>query len=123
MANFIDRLSAGEAPTWTLAALALVRPLALTLTVAIPGIGSFSVGLVAAFDRDRGLAMADASVRFLQGIPDGAWQLIAAVALGYFGAKTFEVVKSPAPPAGGNSPEEGGSVAVPANEGETSAAR
>lgn len=113
MSNFVDRLSGQQLTGIAGGLLAFVRPIALTMTIAIPAAGSFSVGLVALFSRTRAMDMADASVRFLQGIPDAAWTMIGAVAIGYFGAKTFEVTKAPPLPGGRVSPEDGGGAVLP----------
>lgn len=102
--NSID-FSRGELPGWLNNLVALARPVATTMTVAIAPIGAFSVGTVAYFDPKAADAMASASIKFLGGIPDAAWGAIVAIALGYTAAKTAEVVKAPAAPAGRTPPE------------------
>ena len=105
MTGLSDRIAGLELPVWLTQLVAVSRPLVVTMTVAIPAIGAASVGLVAMFDAPRALGMAAASTAFLQGVPDSAYGLIAALGLGYFGAKTYETVKAPPPPAGRASPE------------------
>jgi hypothetical protein len=99
--SFFDKidLSRGELPGWINNLVALARPLAITMTVSIAPMGAFSVGAVAYFDPKAADAMASASIKFLQGIPDAGWGAIVAIALGYTAAKTAEVVKhGPAKP-------------------------
>lgn len=98
-------LSRGELPGWLNNLVALTRPLALTMTVAIPSMGAFTVGVVASFSPKAATAMMEASTKFLQGIPDAGWGAIVAIALGYTASKTAEVIKAPAQPAGRPSPE------------------
>lgn len=107
-------LSRGELPGWLNNLVALTRPLALTMTVAIPSMGAFSVGIVATLWPKTAMAMVDASTKFLQGIPDAGWGAIVAIALGYTASKTAEVIKAPAPPAGRQSPEGEPTPAAPA---------
>lgn len=97
-------LAAGELPGWLNNMVALARPIAVTMTVAIPPIGAFSVGAVAFKWPEAANAMAEASVKFLQGIPDAAYAAITAIALGYTAAKSVEQVKKPAP---SPTPEQG----------------
>lgn len=97
--------SRGELPGWLNNLVALARPVATTMTVAIVPCGAFSVGTVAFFNPKAADAMATVSIKFIGGIPDAAWGAIVAIALGYTAAKTAEVVKAPAQPAGRPSPE------------------
>lgn len=107
MSFFELNLSRGELPPWINNLVALARPLAITMTVSIAPVGAFCVGLVAYFDPKAADAMASASIKFLQGIPDAGWGAIVAIALGYTAAKTAEVVKNgpPAAPAALPAPE------------------
>lgn len=84
----------GELPGWLNNLVALTRPLAMTMTVAIAPMGAFMCGLVAFFSPPRGEAMASASIRFLQGIPDAGYGAIVAIALGYTAVKSAEAVKA-----------------------------
>lgn len=94
MSFFELNLSRGELPPWINNLVALARPLAITMTVSIAPVGAFMVGAVAYFDPKAADAMASASIKFLQGIPDAGWGAIVAIALGYTAAKTAEVVKN-----------------------------
>lgn len=100
-------LAEGQLPPWLDQFVTITRPLATSALIAIPSIGAFTVGLVSFWDAAAGEAAAKNSVAFLAGIPDAAYTLIGAVALGYFGAKTAEVIKKPAPPSGDTPPETG----------------
>lgn len=94
----------GDVPPWLNNTVALTRPLAATMVVAIPALGAASVGFVSYFDPASGAAMALNSTDFLKGIPDAAYGAIVAIALGYTAGKTVEAVKAK-PPQG--SPEGG----------------
>jgi hypothetical protein len=98
-------LKHGELPGWLNNLVALARPAALTMTTAIPAAGAFTVGLLAFWWPIEADRMAAVSVKFLTGIPDAAWGAITAIALGYTAAKSAEVIRKPAPPAGAPSPE------------------
>lgn len=89
--------SRAELPGWINNLVALARPAALTMTVAIPSLGAFTVGTVAFKWPRTAMAMADASTSFLKGIPEAGWGAIVAIALGYTAAKTAEVMKTHAP--------------------------
>lgn len=97
-------LADGELPKWLQNAVALTRPLYTSALIAIPSVGALSVGAVGFFSEPRAMAMVHASTAFLVGIPDAAYGLIGAVALGYTASKSVEAVKAPAP-VGGKSPE------------------
>ena len=97
----------GDVPPWLNNTVALTRPLAATMVVAIPALGAFSVGMVTWFSPEAGAAMALNSTDFLKGIPDAAYGAIVAIALGYTAGKTVEAVKAKPPPAGQGSPESG----------------
>lgn len=99
MSFFELNLSRGDLPPWINNLVALARPLAITMTVSIAPVGAFMVGAVAYFDPKAADAMASASIKFLQGIPDAGWGAIVAIALGYTAAKTAEVVKNGPPQA------------------------
>lgn len=99
--------STGDVPPWLNNTVALTRPLAATMVVAIPALGAFSVGLITWMDAATGAAMAKNSTDFLQGIPDAAYGAIVAIALGYTAGKTVEAVKAKPPPLGQGSPESG----------------
>lgn len=64
--------------------------------MAIPTIGTATVGLVAAFSERRAMAMSRASIAFLSGIPDNVILLIGALATGYGLAKSVERIKGAA---------------------------
>lgn len=68
----------------------LIRPLSVAALMAIPTVGAAVVGLVAAVAPDRALVMAEASTRFLSGIPGDIVALIGFLAGGYGLAKTIE---------------------------------
>lgn len=68
----------------------LVRPLAVTMIVAIPAIGAFSVGVVTFFDAATGKAMAVNAGLFFNGIPGELYTLIGVIATGYIGFKSWE---------------------------------
>lgn len=95
--------SRGELPGWINNLVALTRPVALTMTVSIPAMGAFSVGMVATRWPQTAMNMSNASTSFLQGIPDAGWGAIVAIALGYTASKTAEVIKGRNP--GRASPE------------------
>lgn len=107
----LETIPLSELPDWLSNVVALTRPLALTLTVAIPSVGSAMVGTVAVVSYRTAQNMAAVSVQFLQGIPDAAWGAITAIALGYTAAKSAEVIKAAPPPVGRASPEAGGANA------------
>lgn len=81
-----------SAPAWLGATAKLIRPLCVGALMAIPTIGAASVGLAAIFDRDTALAMADASTRFLAGIPAEIVALIGFLAGGYTVARSAEKI-------------------------------
>lgn len=87
----------GKVPPWVAPMVAVARPLAATLLIFIPTVGAFTVGTIAAFSFDRAMNMAKAASAFLHGIPDPAYQVIAAVSIGYAGFKTVEAVKGKPP--------------------------
>jgi hypothetical protein len=116
--DVLGRLAAAELPAWLSNFIALTRPATTSAVIAIPAIGSFTVGIVAGFDPARGLDMANASVAFLKGIPDAAYGMITAISLGYAAAKTTEAVKAP-PPAAGSPPEQPAQLAPAAPAGRT----
>ncbi len=68
----------------------LIRPLCVGALMAIPTVGTASVGIVAALSPARAMAMAEASTRFLAGIPGDIVALIGFLAGGYGLAKTIE---------------------------------
>lgn len=80
---------AGLSPRLT-AIARMIRPLCVGALMAIPTLGPASVGLVAIVAPDRALAMAEASTRFLIGIPGDIVALIGFLAGGYGLAKTVE---------------------------------
>lgn len=80
------------APAWLGAMAKLIRPLCVGALMAIPTIGAASVGLVAIFSPSRALAMAEASTRFLGGIPGEIVALIAFLAGGYTVARSAEKI-------------------------------
>lgn len=107
--NFTD----GKLPPWVDNLVTVTRPLAVNALIAIPTLGAMMVGVVAGvFGEDKAMAMANASVAFLQGIPDALYALIGGTFLGYAGAKTTEAIKAPKP-VGGTDPEN---TASPTNE-------
>ena len=114
--NLFDKLdlSHGELPGWINNLVALTRPVALTMTVAMPPLGAATVGLVAFKYPQTAMAMARASSTFLQGIPTEGWAAVTAIALGYTASKTAEVIKAKAPPLGRASPEGEPQPAAPA---------
>lgn len=105
--RFLDRFdfSNGELPPWLPSFISLTRPIATTLTAMMVPLGAFTVGLVAAWAPESAMNMAEASTKFLHGLPDALYWLVGSIVLGYSASKTFEVVKAP-PPAGGRSPEK-----------------
>lgn len=104
--RFLDNFdfSNGQLPPWLAPLVSLTRPMATTLTAMIIPVGAASCGVVAAFSRDRALAMAEASGAFMQGVPEPLYYLVGIITTGYFGAKTAEAIKAPRP-VGGSSPE------------------
>lgn len=83
----------GDIPKWLQNVVGLARPAVVTMTVAIPSLGAFTVGMVAAVAPEAAMRMAMTSVIYLKGIPDAAWGAITAIALGYTVAKSTEMVK------------------------------
>lgn len=71
----------------------LIRPICVGALMAIPTLGTASVGVVSAIWPERGRAMAEASVLFLRGMPTDVVLLIGCLATGYGFAKTFETLK------------------------------
>lgn len=104
----IEGFDLAELPGWLRALVALARPGAVTMLVAIPAAGAFTVGAVAFWLPETAIAMAEASTTFLAGIPEPAWWVIATISVGYSVSKSAEVIKAPPPPAGRASPETGG---------------
>lgn len=98
-------LVSGDLPPWLTNFVSIARPLFVAGNVAIPVLGAFTVGLVSFIWPVQALTMVDASTKFLQGIPDAAYGMITALALGYIGAKSWETVKAPPPPKGRKAPE------------------
>ena len=99
-------LADGELPPWLNQFVSIARPLFTAGIVAIPCVGAFVVGTVAAIHFETAKNMVAASTTFLQGIPDAAYGAIVAVALGYSASKTVEAIKMPPPPAGAPPPEQ-----------------
>lgn len=90
----IDAVDLGaDAPAWLTSLTRMIRPISVGALMAIPTVGAATVGLVAAFDAPRGLAMAAASVAFLQGLPVDIVILIGTLATGYGFAKSIERIK------------------------------
>jgi hypothetical protein len=90
----LDAIDLGDAaPKWLSAAARLIRPLSVGALMAIPTLGTASVGIVAMFDEHRGMAMARASITFLGGLPGEIVILIGALATGYGVARTVEKLK------------------------------
>lgn len=90
----IDRVDLGAgAPTWLVAAARLIRPLSVGALMAIPTLGAATIGLVAMFDRTRAMAMADASVAFLAGLPTDIVLLIGTLGTGYGFARSIEKLR------------------------------
>ncbi len=81
-----------SAPAWLGATAKLIRPLCVGALMAIPTIGAASVGITAIFDRATALAMAEASTRFLVGIPTDIVALIGFLAGGYTVARSAEKI-------------------------------
>lgn len=79
-------------PRWLSAAAKLIRPLCVGALMAVPTVGAFTVGTVAIFNRATALAMAEASTRFLSGIPESIVALIAFLAGGYTVARSAEKI-------------------------------
>ena len=104
--DFLEKYADHDIPAWLGAFVAVARPLAVTNLICIPAFGAASVGVVSGFNEQAGLAMAKNSAAFMHGLPGELYWLIGSVSLGYFGAKTAEAIKKPAPPAGAPSPEE-----------------
>lgn len=82
----------GEAPAWLGATAKLIRPLCVGALMAIPTVGAASVGVVAMFSPATGLGMAEASTRFLAGIPGDIVALIGFLAGGYTLARSAEKI-------------------------------
>ncbi|MBX9881278.1 MAG: hypothetical protein K2X73_04825 [Sphingomonas sp.] len=87
-----DDLAEAEAPAWLGATAKLIRPLCVGALMAIPTVGAASVGIVAMFSPATALGMADASTRFLAGIPGDIVVLIGALAGGYTAARSAEKI-------------------------------
>lgn len=119
MAHF--DLAHGDVPPWLNNVVALTRPLTTSGIIAIPVMGGFMVGSVASFNYAAALHMADASTKFLQGIPDAGWGAIAAIALGYTASKGLEAVKAGRPQS--PSPEAGPNATAPPPDPEPAPAR
>lgn len=81
-----------EAPAWLGATAKLIRPLCVGALMAIPTVGAASVGIAAMFSPATGLAMAEASTRFLAGIPGDIVALIGFLAGGYTVARSAEKI-------------------------------
>jgi len=97
-------LTKGDLPPWLNQFVAITRPLGTSMLIAIPALGAFTIGVVSGFSERAGAAMAKNAVAFLQGIPDAAYAMITAAALGYTAGKSWEAIKAPAP-TGGQDPE------------------
>lgn len=82
----------GEAPAWLGATAKLIRPLCVGALMAIPTLGAASIGVVAIASRETALAMAEASTRFLSGIPAEIVTLIGFLAGGYTLARSAEKI-------------------------------
>lgn len=102
--DLVDLKDALAEDGWIASFAKVSRPLAVTLTVAIPALGAASVGLATIFDPAMGAAMAKNSAGFLSDLPEALYWMVGGIATGYFGAKAFET-RSPPPPAGRASPE------------------
>lgn len=74
----------------------LIRPICVGALMAIPTVGTATVGLVAMFSERRAMAMVRASTAFLAGIPSEIVLLIGALATGYGVAKSIERIKGTA---------------------------
>lgn len=85
-------LGAG-APPWLTYALRSIRPVCVGALMAIPTLGSLSVGLVAIVSPSRAMAMVAASTAYLAGIPGEIVILIGTLATGYTVAKTVERIQ------------------------------
>lgn len=82
----------GQAPAWLGATAKLIRPLCVGALMAIPTVGAASVGIVAIFSSTTALGMAEASTRFLAGIPGDIVTLIGFLAGGYTIARSAEKI-------------------------------
>jgi hypothetical protein len=102
--DLIDLKGALAEDGWISSFAKVSRPLAVTLTVAIPAIGGLSVGLATIADAKLGADMAANCVAFFAGLPEALYWMVGGIATGYFGAKAWET-KSPPPPIGRPSPE------------------
>ncbi|MBX9816071.1 MAG: hypothetical protein K2X76_15340 [Sphingomonas sp.] len=87
-----DGFGTAEAPAWLGATAKLIRPLCVGALMAIPTVGAASVGLVAMFSPATALGMAEASTRFLAGIPGDIVVLIGALAGGYTVVRSAEKI-------------------------------
>ncbi len=105
--------SHGDLPPWINNLVAVARPAFTAGIVAIPCLGAATVGTVALFFPGAAMDSVKASIAFLQGIPDAAYGMITAIALGFTAAKSYEAVKNPPPPAGSPSPEAGPNATAP----------
>ncbi|KQM23115.1 hypothetical protein ASE73_02510 [Sphingomonas sp. Leaf24] len=88
--DILDPFDVGGLSPRLVAVARMIRPLCVGALMAIPTLGPASVGLVAIVAPDRALAMAEASTRFLVGIPGDIVALIGFLAGGYGLAKTIE---------------------------------
>lgn len=82
-----------SAPPWLATLARLIRPLSIGALMAIPTVGSATVGVVAMIDPIKSMAMVAASTAFLRGIPIEIIVLIGTLATGYGFAKTIERLK------------------------------
>jgi len=90
----LDAIDLGEgAPAWLVATARLIRPLSVGALMAIPTVGTATIGAVALFSRERALAMSEASVAFLQGLPTDIILLIGTLATGYGVSRSIEKLK------------------------------
>lgn len=100
----IDVRSAFAEDGWIASFAKVTRPLAVTMTVAIPALGAMSIGVISLFSAEAGASAALNSTDFLKGIPNELYLMIGTIATGYIGFKSWET-KSPPPPEGRASPE------------------
>lgn len=87
----VDQVADADTPLTRTAGL--IRPFCVGALMAIPTIGTATVGLVALFSEARALAMVRASTAFLAGLPTDVVVLIGTLATGYGLARTVEKVK------------------------------
>lgn len=80
------------APPWLVATAKLIRPLCVGALMAIPTAGAATIGIAAIFSERTAFAMADASTRFLAGIPGEIVTLIGFLAGGYTIARSAEKI-------------------------------